>query len=79
MRILPRTCEVIQGLDFLLGFDFPRWVVTTDLRILLKQVIAKDKFGSSGRFSILDSTTLVKQDQPTQLRRHLPDLDMTGW
>ena len=78
MRILVWMFGVIQGLDFLLGFAFPTSVVAADVRILSKQVICKDKFCLPGKFSILESASLVKQDKSTPLRCHLADLGMTG-
>ena len=79
MRILARKYGVIQGLDFLLGFDFPTWVVEVDVRLLLKQEMRRDMFGSAGRFPIFNSTFLAKQNQSTPLRRHLANVGMTGW
>ena len=58
MRILAHMCEVIQGLDFLLGFDFSAWVVAADLRILLKRVIDKVEFGSLQDFPFLTELLL---------------------
>ena len=76
--ILARTCGVIQGLDLLLGLDFPTWVVAAEIRISLKRETRRDKLGSCGWLLIFDSTSLVKQDQSTPFRRHQADLGMKG-
>ena len=78
LRILARTCGVFQGLDLLLGLDFPTWVVAAEIRMSLKREIRRDKLGSLGRLLIFDSTSLVKLDQSTLFLGHLPDLGMTG-
>ena len=57
VRILACMCGVIQGLDFLLGFDFPTWIVATNVKMLLKREILRNKFGFSWRFPIFDSTS----------------------
>ena len=36
-QILAHTCGVIQGLNFLVGFDFPTWIVVAEMRISLKR------------------------------------------
>ena len=77
VRILARTCGVIQGLEFLLDFVFPTCIVAAEMRISLKRDIRRDKFGSSGRLFIFDSTSLEKHDQSTPLCRHLPALGTT--
>ena len=78
MRILARTCGVIQGLDLLLGLDFPTLAVAVEIRMSLKQDTRRDKLGSLGRLLIFDSTSFVKLDQLTPFLRHLADLGMTG-
>ena len=52
-RILACTCGVIQGLDFLLWFDFPTWTVAAEMRISLKWDIQRDRFGSSEDYLFL--------------------------
>ena len=47
IRILARTCGVIQGLAFFLGFVFPTCVSATEFRISVNQAICFDKIGSS--------------------------------
>ena len=42
MRILARTWGVFQGLDFLLGLDFPTWAVAAEMRIPMMQEIQRD-------------------------------------
>ena len=37
VQILASMCGVIQGLDLLLGFDFPTWLFVAEMRISLKQ------------------------------------------
>ena len=78
MRILARTCGVNQGLDLLLGLDFPTWVVAAEIRMSLKRDTRRDKLGSLGRLVIFVLTSLVKLDQSTPFLRHLADLGMTG-
>ena len=77
MRILARTCGVIQDLDLLVGFSFPTWVVAAEIKISLRRDTRRDKLGSLGRLFICDSTSLVKLDQSTLFLRHLADLGMT--
>ena len=77
-QILACTCGVIQGLEFLLGFDFLSWVVAEEMRISLKWETRKDKLGSWGTLVIFDSTLFVKQDQSTPFLRHRADFGMTG-
>ena len=79
VRILACTCEVIQGLDFLLGLDFPTQVVAAEMRMSLKQDIRRGKLGSSGRLFIFDSTSFVKQDQSVLFQCHQAFLGTTGW
>ena len=78
--ILDCTCEVTQGLDFLPGFVFQMCVVAveTEIRIALRQDIQSDKFDSSGRLFIFESTWFVKQYQSMALHRHLAVLETTG-
>ena len=76
--ILARTCGVIEGLDLLLGLDFPTWVVAAKIRMSLKRDTQRDKLGSLGRLLIFVSTSLEKLDQSTPFLRHLADLGMTG-
>ena len=78
MRILAPTCGVIQGLDLLLGLDFPMWVVAAEIRMSLKRDTLRDKLGSLGRLLIFDSTSLLKLDQSIPFLRHLADLQMIG-
>ena len=47
--------------------------------MLLKHEIRVEMFVSSGSCCIRDSTSSVKKDQTTSLRRHLAFLGMTGW
>ena len=70
VRILTRTCGVIQGLDFLLDLDFSTWVVAAEKRMSLKRETQRDRLGSSGRLCIFDSTSLVKQGQSTLFWPH---------
>ena len=56
--ILVRTCGVIQGLHFLIGFVFLLWIVTVEMTVSLKQEIREDKFGSLRRLFIFDLTSL---------------------
>ena len=79
VQISVRTWGVIQGLDFLLGLDFPTWVVTAETRISLKREMRRDKLGSSGRLFIFDSTLFEKQDQSMSFRPHWAVLGTTGW
>ena len=78
VRILARTCGVIQGLDLWLGFDFPMWVVAAEMRISLKRETRRDKLGSWGRLLIFNSTSFVKQEQSKPFLPHRADLGMTG-
>ena len=71
MRILARICGVNQGLDLLLGLDFPTWVVAGEIRMSLKQDTRRDKLGSLRRLLIFVSISLVKLDQSTPFLRHL--------
>ena len=72
-------CGVIQGLDFLLGFVFPTWVVAAEMRISLKGDKRRDKLGSSWRLLMFGSTSFVKRDQSTLFCCHLAALGTTGW
>ena len=78
LRILAHTCGVIQGLDLLLGLDFPTWVVVAEMRMPLKWETRRDNLGSRGRLLIFDSTSFVKLDQSTPFLSHRADLGMTG-
>ena len=78
MHILARIYRVIQGLDFLLGLDFPTEVVAAEIRMSLKRETRRDKLGSLGRLLIFDSTSFVKLYQSTSILCHLADLVMTG-
>ena len=78
MHILARIYRVIQGLDFLLGLDFPTEVVAAEIRMSLKRETRRDKLGSLGRLLIFDSTSFVKLYQSTSFLCHLADLMMTG-
>ena len=48
LRILARTCGVIQGLDLRLGLDFPTWVVA-----VLTVVTVLTSYSTAGAFSDL--------------------------
>ena len=78
LHILARIYRVIQGLDFLLGLDFPTEVVAAEIRMSLKRETRRDKLGSLGRLLIFDSTSFVKLYQSTSFLCHLADLMMTG-
>ena len=78
VHILARTCGIIQGLDFLLGLDFPTWVVVAEMRMSLKRETRRDKLGSSGRLHIFDLTSFVKQDQSTSFLLHRANLVTAG-
>ena len=52
----------VQGLYFLLDFDFPTWIVAAEMAISLKRDMWIERFDLSGRLSIFDSTLLVKHD-----------------
>ena len=74
VRILVCTYGVIQGLNFFLGFVFLTCIVAAEFRMSSKQ----DIFILSWRLFIFDSTSFVKHDQSTSLRRHLATLRTTG-
>ena len=76
--ILARTCGVIQGLDLLLGLDFPTWVVAAEIWMSLKRETRRDKMGSLGRLVIFDSTSFVKLVQSMLFLGHWADLGMAG-
>ena len=79
MQILARIHRVIQGLDLLLGLDFPTGVVAAEIRMSLKRETRRDKLGSLGRLLIFDSTSFVKLYQSTSFLCHLADLGMTDF
>ena len=79
MQILACIYRVIQGVDLLLGLDFPTGVVAAEIRMSLKLETRRDKLGSLGRLLIFDSTSFVKLYQSTSFLCHLVDLGMTDF
>ena len=79
VRILACTCEVIQGLHFLLGLDLPTWVVSVEMRMSMKRETWRGKLCSSGRLFIFDFwTSFVKQNQSMSFRCHQEVLGTTA-
>ena len=79
MQILARIYRVIQGVELLLGLDFPTGVVAAKIRMSLKRETRRDKLGSLGRLLIFDWTSFVKLYQSTSFLCLLADLGMTDF
>ena len=79
LQILACIYRVIQGVELLLGLDFPTGVVAAEIRMSLKRETWRDKLGSLGRLLIFDSTSFVKLYQSTSFLCHLADLGMTDF
>ena len=79
MQFLARIYRVIQGVELLLGLDFPTGVVAAKIRMSLKRETRRDKLGSLRRLLIFDWTSFVKLYQSTSFLCHLSDLGMTDF